>query len=79
MNFKLAELVQQFDANPGEDYTLYLGQVGLSHRSKPSPFQMGLSRNQAENQEEMFDSWIQRQSALGSNKENIRNQSKVVN
>lgn len=36
---------------------------------------MTFSRNTiGDNQEEMFDSWIQKQSAKGPNKENIRNQ-----
>ncbi len=35
---------------------------------------MAFSRNTVGNQEEMFDSWIQKQSTLGANKENIRNQ-----
>lgn len=67
----------QFDANPDEDYTLYLGQIGMSHKSKPAPFQMAFSKNQTENREDVFDSWIQKQSILGPNKENIRNQTKA--
>lgn len=70
----LEELVRRFENEPTEDYTLYLGHFNASQRSKPSSSRMGLSRNTVGNQEEMFDSWIQKQSTLGANKENIRNQ-----
>ena len=35
---------------------------------------MHTSKNAVNNQEEMFDSWIQRQSFVSHNKENISNQ-----
>lgn len=70
----LEELVRRFESDPSEDYTLYLGRFNASTRSKPSASKMAFSRNTVVNQEEMFDSWIQKQSAIGSNKENIRNQ-----
>jgi hypothetical protein len=70
----LEELVQRFENDPSEDYTLYLGHFNASQRSKPSASKMAFSRNTVGNQEEVFDSWIQKQSTLGSNKENIRNQ-----
>lgn len=70
----LEELTRRFENDPNEDYTLYLGHFNASQRSKPSSSRMGLSRNTVGNQEEMFDSWIQKQSTLRANKENIRNQ-----
>jgi len=70
----LEEIVQRFEVDPDDDYTLYLGNFCTSQRSKPASSRMAFSRNTVGNQEEMFDSWIQKQSTLGSNKENIRNQ-----
>lgn len=71
----LEEMVRRFEVDPDEDYTLYLGRFNASQKSKPSSFQMTFSRNTgADNQDEMFDSWIQKQSTIGPNKENIRNQ-----
>jgi hypothetical protein len=35
---------------------------------------MNTSKNGVNNQEEMFDSWIQRQTFVNNNKENISNQ-----
>jgi hypothetical protein len=48
---RLEELVHRFEADPEEDYTLYLGNISTSHRSKPSSFQMTFSRNTVENQD----------------------------
>jgi hypothetical protein len=70
----LEEIVQRFEVDPDDDYTLYLGNFCTSQQSKPASSRMALSRNTVGNQEEMFDSWIQKQSTMGSNKENIRNQ-----
>ena len=39
---------------------------------------MGLSKNSVCNQEEIFDSWIQRQSHVSRNKENISSQLRKI-
>lgn len=62
----LAQMVEQFEESPEEDYTLYLAPVS---RAKPSSFRAIASKTS--NHDGMFDSWIQRQS-LVSNKENVR-------
>lgn len=62
----LAQMVEQFEEAPEEDYTLYLAPVS---RAKLSSFRAIASK--ASNHDGVFDSWIQRQS-LVSNKENIR-------
>lgn len=67
---RLSELVQQFQVNPRDDYTLHLGKCNNSQRSKPT--KMGYSKNTPDSL--VFDSWIQKQSSLGPNKENIRSQ-----
>ena len=62
-NFSLAELLEQWVDNQEEDYTLYLGNFNHSVRSYNSSNRMISSKNPAED-EEMFDSWIQRQSSI---------------
>lgn len=61
----LAQMVEQFEECPEEDYTLYLAPVS---RVNPSTFRAIASK--ASNHDEVFDSWIQRQSLVG-NKENV--------
>ena len=59
--FKLAVLVEQYEEAPKEDYTLYLGPVS---RARPTSFRAMGSRGS--NGEEIFDSWIQRQSTVSN-------------
>jgi hypothetical protein len=66
----LFELFDQFQQYPDEDYTLYLG--GLKHTKTRHSTLMFASKGNEE--EEMFDSWIQRQSTVNANKENIVSQ-----
>jgi hypothetical protein len=75
---RLAEMVEQWESYPEEDYTLRLGGVGFSQRSNQSNVPMLSSKNGGRQQEEMFDSWIERQSFITSNKENIGAQPKKV-
>lgn len=65
----LSQLMEQFDESPEEDYTLYLAPLS---KGKPTSFRAMASRSS--NGEQVFDSWIQRQSMVSnvSNKENIR-------
>lgn len=49
--FRLLEMVQQFEECPDEDYTLYLGSIGLSQRSKQTSVRMFASKNTVDNQE----------------------------
>lgn len=68
----LQELFQDFQNYPNEDYTLYLGSF-KSNKSKHSTVMFASKGNE---DEEMFDSWIQRQSTVNANKENIIHQPK---
>jgi hypothetical protein len=71
----LAQLLAQWEDFPDADYTLHLGNFTRSFRTQHSAARPFASRQGQE--EEMFDSWIQRQSALNANKENVSAQRRV--
>ncbi len=48
VGLKLSELLQQWEEYPEEDYTLQLGSIGLSQRSRPSTIKMFSSKNNLE-------------------------------
>lgn len=64
--------MERYEDNPNEDYTLFLGPNSLQSRSKTNSFRALNSRNQIEGSQ-MFDSWIQRQSFVGSKENSQRN------
>ena len=64
--------MERYEDNPNEDYTLFFGPNSLQPRSKTSSFRALNSRNQCEGSQ-MFDSWIQRQSFVGSKENSQRN------
>lgn len=74
----LAEILSQWEQYPHEDYTLNLGGFTRSFKNHPSSSRLIASKTPQHEEEEMFDSWIQRQSAVNSNKENVPTQFKRV-
>jgi hypothetical protein len=64
----LFEMMEEFQIAPNEDFTLYLGQTSLHQTNRVNSFR-AMSSKISNAQEEIFDSWIQKQSFV-SNKEN---------